>query len=305
MARLDDTMKNRAARFLWTSGRVLEQRRFAYLFGDETESVGVLTALDAYRTPDGGYAFGLEPDVRGPAGQPISLSSALRVLEETGALKGSRATRLCDWLSAATAADGGVPAVLPSLRPYPHPPWRPVADEPAGDLLTTGQIAGPLLGNEIKHPWLENATAFCRAAIENLRQTHPYEAIAAVAFLDGVPDRRWAKRQAARLGELVREQRIVLLDPARPEEARVSPGYAPGEFHMPHDYARRPDSVARGWFTDAELDRSLGGLAAEQQEDGGWPVHWAKWTSTTEVEARPGVTLSALLTLRAYDQVAG
>jgi hypothetical protein len=305
MAWVDDSMTERAGRFLWTSGRVLEQRRFAYLFGAESESTGVLTALDAYRGTDGGYAFGLEPDVRGPASQPIALPSALKILEETGALKSSRATRLCDWLTSTTAPDGGVPAVLPSLRPYPRPPWLPITDEPTGDLLTTGQITGPLLRNEIRHPWLEAATEFCRTAVENLRQTHPYEAMAAVAFLDGVPDRRWAKRQAARLGELVHGQRIVLLDPDHPETTRIAPGYAPGEYHLPHDYARHPGSVARAWFTDEQLNRSLEHLTAEQQEDGGWPVNWAKWTSTTEAEARPGVTLAALLTLRAYDQTPG
>ena len=30
-----------------------------------------------------------------------------------------------------------------------------------------------------------------------------------------------------------------------------------------------PDSLARRWFTDAEIDRGLAGLAAEQREDGG------------------------------------
>ncbi|MEU9400022.1 hypothetical protein [Streptomyces sp. NPDC048242] len=305
MTWIDDGMLERAGRFLWASGRVLEQRRFAFLFGGADDRAGVLTALDAYGTPDGGFAFGLEPDVRGPAAQPISVPSALRVLEETGALHGDRARRLCDWLAGVTAPDGGVPAVLPSLRPYPRPPWLPVPDEPAGDLLATGQIVGPLLRCGIDHPWLKTATDFCRHSIERLRQTHPYEAEAAVDFLDAVPDRAWARRQAARLGDLVREQRIVLLDPAHPERAAVAPGYAPGEHHLPHDFARSPGSVARAWFTDAELARGLEHLAAQQREDGGWPVPWAKWSATTEVEARPGVTLGALLTLRAYDEESG
>jgi len=86
---IDDIVIGNAGRFLWMSGRVLEQRRFEFLFGDEAEPTGVLAALDAYRSLDGGYAFGLEPDVRGPAGQPISVPSALRVLEETGSLPGA------------------------------------------------------------------------------------------------------------------------------------------------------------------------------------------------------------------------
>jgi hypothetical protein len=302
---IDDDIIGNAARFFWTSGRVLEQRRFEFLFGDGTEPAGVLTALDAYRSQDGGYAFGLEPDVKGPASQPISVPSALRVLEETGSLLGAQAVRICDWLTKHTAADGGVPAVLPSLRAYPHPPWLPISDEPAGDLLATGQIAGPLLHVGVEHRFLETATGFCRHAIEHLEQTHPYEAEAAVDFLDGTPDRAWAERQAKRLGELVRDQRIVLLDPDHPEQARVAPGYAPGEYHLPHDFAPHPGSLARTWFTGAEMDRSLDHLADGQQEDGGWPISWAQWSPTNEMEARPGVTLDALLTLRAYGRIPG
>lgn len=302
MAWMTHSMLERAGRFLWTSGRVLEQRRFAFLFGDAGDRAGVLAALDAYRTTDGGYAFGLEPDVRGPAAQPVSVPAALRVLEETEALRGARAERLCDWMAEVSAADGGVPAVLPTLRPYPRPPWLPVTDESPGDLLATGQIAGPLLRSGTNHPWLKAATDFCRHAVEHLRQTHPYEAEAAIAFLDATPDRLWARQQAERLGELVREQRIVLLDPAHPEQANLAPGYAPGEYHLPHDFAPHPGSLARAWFTDTEMSRSLEHLATQQQDDGGWPIRWAKWSPTTEVEARPGVALAALLTLRAYDQ---
>jgi hypothetical protein len=305
MTWLNDEMLERAGRFLWTSGRVLEQRRFGSLFGgpaSASDADGVLAALDAYRTADGGYAFGLEPDVRGPAPQPISVPAALRVLAEADALHGERARRLCDWLAGVAAPDGGVPSVLPTLRPYPHPPWLPIAEEPPGDLLATGQIAGPLLRAGIDHPWLKAAADFCRRAIEALQQTHPYEAESAVGFLDAAPDRRWAAEQAARLGELIRRQNIVLLDPSHPEQATVAPGYAPGEYHLPHDYAPAPDSLARTWFTDPELTRGLEYLAAEQQDDGGWPIRWAQWSPTTVVESRPGVTLSALLTLRAYDR---
>ncbi|MCQ4043028.1 hypothetical protein ACFOSC_13665 [Streptantibioticus rubrisoli] len=302
MAWVDDVMVKRAGRFLWTSGRVLEQRRFAFLLGGETDPAGVLAALDAYRRADGGYAFGLEPDVRGPVAQPISLPAALRVLEEARALDATRGRHLCDWLAKVAAPDGDVPAVLPTLRPYPRPPWLPIADEPVGELLATGQIAGPLLRHGIDHPWLKTAMDFCRRAIESLQHTHPYEAEAAITFLDAAPDPLWARQQSERLGELVREQRLVLLDPDHPEQAHLAPGYAPGEYHLPHDFAPRPDSLARAWFTEAEINRGLSHLAAQQQQDGGWPIRWARWSPTTEVEARPSVTLAASLTLRAYDQ---
>ncbi|PJE96741.1 hypothetical protein CUT44_17095 [Streptomyces carminius] len=298
-------MIDRAARFLWESGRVLEQRRFAFLFGGETDPSGVLAALDAHRAPDGGYAYGLEPDVRGPASQPVALAAALRVLAETGALSGPRAGRICDWLAGHTAPDGGVPAVLPSLRPYPHPPRLPVPERPAGQLPATALAVAPLLRAGVRHPWPAGAADFCRRAVGELRLTHPYEARAVVEFLDAAPDRNWGVRQAVRLGELVRDQHLVLLDPRHPEDVSLAPGYAPGEYHLPHDLVPHPESLARAWFTDTELDRGLRYLAAEQREDGGWPLRRAKWSPTVEVAARPGATLAALLTLRAYRRLPG
>ncbi|MFE2870900.1 hypothetical protein [Embleya sp. NPDC059259] len=306
-------MVERAERFLWTSGRVLEQRRFAYLFGTPVETArapgptaderaGVLDALHAYRTSDGGYAYGLEPDVRGPLPQPATLRTAMPILAETEALRGPESARLCDWLAGVTTEAGGVPPALASLRDYPHPPWLVVPDPPVAGLIPTGWIVGPLLHAGVEHPWLTRATEYCRTAVEELHTTHPYEVEAAVTFLDALPDRPWARRRAERLGELVREQRLVLLDPAHPERARLAPGYAEGEYHLPHDFARRPDSLARGWFSDAELRAGLGALADAQEDDGGWPLRWAEWSPTVRAEARPGLTVEALTILRAYTE---
>jgi hypothetical protein len=62
---------------------VIDQRRFAYLFGDGTAEA-VQAALDAYRNPDGGYGWALEPDGRGPVSQPVHALTALEILDETG-----------------------------------------------------------------------------------------------------------------------------------------------------------------------------------------------------------------------------
>ena len=126
------------------------------------------------------------------------------------------------------------------------------------------------------HAWLFRATDFCWAAVDALETSHPYEVEAAIAFLDGAPDRSRAEAAADRLGRLVREQGLAVLDPARIADFPVSDGYAPGEHHFPHDYARVPESLARRWFTDEEMKRSLDHLQAAQQEDGGWPIRMAR-----------------------------
>ncbi|MGV9291861.1 hypothetical protein [Streptomyces sp. NPDC003719] len=294
----------RAERFVWLTARVLEQRLFAYHFRDG-DAGPVETALDAYRNADGGYGHALEPDLRGPVSQPLHTAHALRVLDAVGRCGGQRVERMCRYLTSVSTADGALPAIHPSQRGYPAAPFVPVVDDPPGELLATGPVVGLLHRNEVWHAWLFRATDFCWRAVESVRTSHPYEVEAAVAFLDAAPDRPRAQAAAERLGRLVREQRLAVLDPDARDGYPVSPGYAPGEHHFPHDYARTPHSLARAWFTDEEMARSLDFLSAEQDEDGGWPVRWRHWAPAPALEARPLVTLDALRTLRAHGRPIG
>lgn len=289
----------RAERFVWLTARVLEQHRFAHHFlGGSADAVD--TALAAYGTEDGGYGHALEPDLRGPVSQPLHTAHALRVLDTIGRCGGQRVERVCRRLSEVSTPDGALPAIHPSQRGYPVAPFVPVVDDPPSDLLATGPVVGLLHRNEVWHAWLFRATDYCWAAVESLDTSHPYEIQAAVAFLDGTPDRSRARVAADRLGRIVREQRLAVLDPRLRDTYPVPSGYAPGEHHFPHDYARVPESLARSWFTDEEMARSLDHLESEQQADGGWPVDRPLWAPGSALERRPIVTIDALRTLRAY-----
>ncbi|WP_030235433.1 MULTISPECIES: hypothetical protein [unclassified Streptomyces] len=293
-----DSTVTRAERFVWLTARVLEQRLFAHQFrGGAPDPVE--TALDAYRNEDGGYGHALEPDLRGPVSQPLHTAHALGVLDAVGRCAGQRVERVCRYLTSVSTADGALPAIHPSQRGFPTAPFVPVVDDPPSALLATGPVVGLLNRNEVWHAWLFRATDFCWQAVESLEESHPYEIEAAVAFLDSAPDRPRAQAAADRLGRLVRAHRLAA-DPDDLDAYPVSPGYAPGEHHFPHDYARTPHSLARSWFTDDEMARSLDHLASEQQEDGGWPVRWRHWAPAPTMEARPLVTIEALRTLRSY-----
>ncbi|MEU9534633.1 hypothetical protein [Streptomyces sp. NPDC048213] len=299
MAATGTSPLDRAEQFIWLTARVLEQRRFAHQFlaagADPVE-----TALTAYANEDGGYGHALEPDLRGPVSQPLHTAHALSVLDSIGRCGGLRVERICRYLTAVSTREGALPALLPTQRGYPAAPFIPIVDDPPAELLATGPVVGLLHRNAVWHAWLFRATDFCWSAVDALDVSHPYEIEAAVAFLDGVPDRPRAEEAAERLGRLVREQRLAVLDPERRAEYPVAAGYAPGEQHFPYDYARTPESLARPWFTDAEMERALDHLAAAQEEDGGWPVTWRQWAPGTALEGRPLVTLRALETLRAH-----
>src|SRR5205807_9472737 len=111
-----------AARFLAASARVLEYRRFRHLFVTPGPD-GVLAALAAYATPDGGYGYALEPDGRGPVSQPLHADFALGVLAETGRLDEATAAPIIAHLASITCADNGLPAVVPNIAEYPRAPW--------------------------------------------------------------------------------------------------------------------------------------------------------------------------------------
>ncbi|MFD3549270.1 hypothetical protein ACFWUW_27310 [Streptomyces sp. NPDC058655] len=294
----------RAEEFMWLTARVLEQRRFAFHFlGAGADPVDA--ALGAYLGGDGGYGHGLDPDLRGPLSQPLHTAHALRVLDSLGRCSGQRIERLCGHLSRVSTPDGALPVAVPAPRGHRAAPYHPPHGEPPGELLATAPVVGVLHRNRVWHAWLFRATDFCWDRVESLRHSHPYELQSAAAFLDGVLDRARAASAADRLGRLVRERRLVVLDPARRAEYPPAPGYGPAEQLFPHDFARRPESLARGWFTDEEMSRSLDFLAAQQQPDGGWPVHRRERSPDSSLERRPIATLEALLTLRAYGRLPG
>ena len=280
-------MIERAREYVWNTARVLEQRRFELLFGDG-HAAAVIAALEPYKTPGGGYGYALEPDGRGPTSQPPHIWTALEALEDAGTTDAG----VCDHVAAMAAPDGGLPVALPSLAPYSHAPWWEIGGE--GTLLATGLIYAPLVRAGVTHPWLDRAEAFCWAAVEAIERTHPYEVEAAITFLDVAPDRDRATREAARLERLVKDQGLVGTQPE---------GYSAGEIHHPHDFAKAPDSVARGWFGDDEIEASLDHLAAQQHDDGGWRITWAVWTPAIAIEWSGLVTIGALKVLRAYGRV--
>ncbi|GHJ40561.1 hypothetical protein Sm713_61700 [Streptomyces sp. TS71-3] len=300
----------RAEEFVRLTARVLEQRRFAYHFlgAGAAGAEAVETALAAYRNDDEGFGHALDPRLRGPQSRPAHTVYALRVLDSIGRCCGRRVERLGRYLTAVSAPDGALPAFPPGRHPFASA---------QGELLTTGPVVGLLHRNDVWHAWLFRATDFCWGAIESLAAPSPHEVRAAVAFLDSVPDRQRAQASADRLGRLVREQRLAVLDPQQPDTSPAVPGCAPSELHFPHDYAQTPQSLARAWFTDDEMDRSLDFLTADQQQDGGWPVlpgspgglraeqRWSPGAVVERLERRPGLTIEALRTLRAYGRTIG
>ena len=279
-----------ARAFLATHGRVLERRRLSLLLSGGAAE-GVLAALDGYRNADGGYGWGLEPDLRSPESQPACAMHAFEALAEVAPTTSTSAVELCDWLSANSLPDGGLPFALPTTDPAGCATFWLDQNVETSSLQMTAQVAANALlvaqhDPAVRdHAWLARATAWCLEAIRTRNNPPPaYELLFALRFLDAASD---AEPEALAL--LDRLQRFLPHDGVVPVE-----GGADGEVIRPLDLAPRPNGAARRLFSDQIINRDLERLASQQQPDGGWAVDFSSVSPAASLEWRGYATVNAI-----------
>jgi len=273
--------------FLAQHARVADRRVFERLFrGGPAQPVR--DAVLAYRNPDGGCGHALEPDCRGSASQPAAVEMALRLLDVADAWDDAVALTACDWLASVAPAAGGAAAVQPTVQEGPHAPWWVPEEGHPPSPIQTGMLAGVLHAREVRHPWLERATAAMWDMIERLAEPSAYPLLGVCRFLDQVPDRDRAQAALEKVRPLLLDPDVVALDPE-----------ATGEVHTPLDFAPLPGSVARRLFDDATIEAHLDHLAGAQRDDGGWMFSWPSWSPAAEADWRGFLTVDALRVLRA------
>ena len=281
-----------ATSFMATHARALDRRRFEFLFG-QADAGAVLAAVDAYRNPDGGYGWGLEPDLRAPESQPGGALHAFEVFEEVAPALSPHAGRLCDWLESISLHDGGVPFALPLADPAGCAPFWVQADPSVAALQSTAFVAGTALRVAdpavADHPWLARAVSYCFKAIAGITRTpHAIELSFAIRLLDAAYDKY---PQAAGLMDHLGQ--FVPADGLAPVA-----GGAEGETLRALDFAPLPDRPARGLFAAGVIDAELARLAGQQQDDGGWRVDFDSYSPAAAMEWRGYVTVQAISVLR-------
>ncbi|MBA9002978.1 hypothetical protein [Thermomonospora cellulosilytica] len=282
-----------AARFMASHARQLDRRRFALLTGPG-DPEAMLAALDGYRNPDGGYGWGLEPDLRSPESQPGGALHAMEVFAEAGPVHTPHVRALCDWLESVSLPDGGLPFALPVTDPAGCAPWWTGADHTTSSLQITAAVAGTAHRAAAHHPeiaahpWLERATRYCLDAIKAIDTTpHALVLSFAIQFLDAVHDTH--PETAGLLRHLARH--------LPPDGVVHVAGGTENEVLRPLDFAPFP-GPARALFDPAVIDAELQRLAAEQREDGGWTVEYATFSPAAALEWRGYITVRAVALLR-------
>lgn len=282
-----------ATSFLAAHGRLLDRRRLAVLLG-EGDAAGVLAALDGYRNPDGGYGWGLEPDLRAPESQPGGALHAFEAMIDAAPATSPHAAALCDWLARATLSDGGLPFALPIADPTGTAPFWATADPTVAALQSTAFMAGvahrlakhdPAVA---AHPWLATATRYCFDAIAATTAPHAIELAFAVRFLDTVHDTHAeAPALLDHLAQFLPDDGVVPVA-----------GGSEGEALRPLDFAPEPGTPARRLFTADAVEDDLRRLATGQDTDGGWHVDFASFSPVAALEWRGYKTVSAVSVLR-------
>ncbi|MGY1753999.1 hypothetical protein [Blastococcus sp. SYSU D01042] len=284
-----------AAAFLAGAGRVLDRRRFDLLTGSDGADA-VVAAVDGYRNADGGYGWGLEPDLRSATSQPGGALHALEAFADLAPGTTPRAVEVCDWLAAVALPDGGLPFALPVPDPAACAPFWVSADPATSSLQITAVVAATAYRVAVAdpavaaHPWLARATAYCLEAVRGLGESpQAMELAFAVRFLDAAAP---STPQAAGLvGELARHV---------PSDGLLHvAGGAEDEFMRPLDFAPFPGGPARELFAPAVVEAELDRLAAGQRDDGGWTVDFDSYSPAAALEWRGHATVNAVVLLRA------
>jgi hypothetical protein len=283
-----------AEAFMAAHARVLDRRRLQLHLG-RADPAAVLAAVDAYRNPDGGYGWGLEPDLRSPESQPGAALHAFEVFDELAPATAPQAVALCDWLASVSLPDGGLPFALPVTNPAGCAPFWAQADPTVSSLQITAIVAVTahrLAAHDpavAAHPWLDRATRWCLATIGALEERpEAMELAFAMQLLDAVHDTHpEAATLLQRLGAHVPPSGVLRVQGGLEEEAM-----------RPLDFAPTPDRPLRALFTPEVIAADLQRLIDQQQDDGGWAVDFASYSPAAALEWRGYMTVRAISILQ-------
>ncbi|MFI6061807.1 hypothetical protein [Streptomyces sp. NPDC051286] len=286
----------RARAFMASHARVLDQRRFEAVTTDsDAARKAIIHGLDAYRNPDGGYGWGLEPDLRAPESQPGGAQHALEALADAGPATSPHTAALLDWLDSVTLPDGGLPFALPIGDPAACAPFWVQADPSESSLQITAAVATQAYRTACwdeavrDHPWLAMATRYCFDAIRKIDEgPFAYVLSFALQFLDIAADTHPEARDLLdHLGRFVPKNGALAVV-----------GGTEGETLHLLDYAPEPGRPIRGLLDPQAVSDDLDRLELGQRQDGGWVVDFTGYSAAASLEWRGYTTVGAITVLR-------
>jgi hypothetical protein len=271
----------RARAFFQHNGRDIDRARFGYHF-DTLPLDDMLTTLGRYQNEDGGFGHGLEPDIAAPDSNPFATELALLYCVQADVPRDHPLLqRTVAYLEQTQNPDGGW-QFTKSVYGHTLAPWFQGWQWP--NINPSCTLAGLLkelgLGSQQLHDGVERL--FARQANVNDLAGDEFYAVRPYAYYF-VPEWSHPQRElyiSGVLWWLIRRHASGKLQDA-------------GQFF---EYVRTPQTYTATALPESLLAAQLDALAAEQQEEGGWPSPYAEhW--------RGPLTVQSLLVLRAFGRV--
>lgn len=291
---------DRATAFMTSHARILDRRRFEAIVGDsDAARHAIIRGLDSYRNADGGYGWGLEPDLRAPESQPGGALHAFEALAAAGPLTSSHTVALLDWLDSVTLPDGGLPFALPISDPVACAPFWVSASPVESSLQITAAVAAEAhrvsrFDDDVRdHPWLATATRYCFDSIRRMDEApFAYVLSFGLQLLDVASDTYpEASELLGRLSQFV----------PRNGALQITGGVEGETLHL-LDYAPEPGRPLRNLIDPRAVVADLDRLEQAQLPDGGWPVDFTSYSDAAALEWRGHATVKAIEVLRKNDR---
>jgi hypothetical protein len=303
MKKLSSAAQGKAVAFLKNEGRSLEQKLYAYHF-ENGPTGSVLTALEAFQNPDGGFGQALEPDIRLLDSSVYATTVAFQRLREIEApgdhpvvVNGSRFLVDCY-----DAANLNWPIIPPNTDDAPHAPWWVYGGDLSHSLSNPrAEILGYLYDYpdqspaEMRQELAESVIAHLMAQGNDM-EMHDLLCYVRLFETPSLPE-AVKDRLLPRLKEIV--EHVVARDPAQWRAYGLPP----------LSVITKPDSQFAPLFRN-ELEANLDFAIDQQNEAGWWGPNWS-WAEVhpdawkqAERDWRSVFTLNTLAMLRAFGRLA-
>ena len=287
---------DRACRFVETAARPLDRAYLEYaLAGPKDQAFArAIRELAKFQTSDGGFAHGLEPDIRGPAPSAIATSVAFQYLRAIEAPASTPIVRAAiEYLVRTIDRDAWVwPAIDERVKEGPHAPWwTPNLERFRGYVFNP---SAELLG------YLYDYRAFVPADVLVGVTSKVLQAIESIEVIGSVYDLYCCMRLAhtetlpAHIRSVLEELLPASLSAVDPDDAHVDlMRLVPTPLSLGYDIVR------------TGIGRQAERMVSSQAADGGWHPRWEAWHAEAHREWSGEITSHAIVSLYAHHLVAG
>ena len=260
----------KARYFVHAHGVMWERALWDFLFADGPVEK-VHQCLSCYKNSDGGWAHGLEHDIKAPMSNPLMLEFLLSVIRDTGLPIGNLLDQTPEWLENIQKPDGSL-GNPPLLLEYPHAQWwqegQTIPDSITGNLLALN-ICPPAV-RERTRTWVSN-----HQTLEGINENNwlfmAYHSHDYFLNEDDFPDLE--KYQSTTLENIYT---CALTHEEKGEMNKLFPFF---------QFATGPDTRVAKKAPSGLIDRILDYYGSSQRDDGGWDdehglPYWQPYFST-------------------------